>query len=525
VEPFVSPLVADDSISSGGFVSYVPLPFAKSIKITTNGTGQHFFYNIGYHTYGPDAQVESWTGKEDASAVIALWNDVAAGWARSETAEKLSGSLDLAAESSVTVAELEGPSVITSLHLQIPGVRRDADARELLNSVRMKMYWDGEQEASVDAPLGSLFAMGQFGAYGTKALPVGLDDHDRMYMYFPMPFEKQGRIVLENEGEWSVEQVQYEIGMEPLKDSFDDIAYFKTRFTRQSAERFDGQDLTVLDVEGSGHFVGVVQSLRSELNQGIADRWHLEGDERIYVDDSQSPAIHGTGTEDFYNGGWYFSRGLYTQPQSGYTAFQIEDNIDSTAMYRFFLQDAVPFRRSIKVFLEHGADNDVTEDVWLLAYYYHQPRQRMVLTDTLDVGNPESEQQHAYAIDQEVTSGIRAHTYEGVSENEVIRDDGRFHAGSSRFEMDILPDNAGVILRRRYEQWMVKQEALVYVDDELVGKWYRVGSNGFHSWRDDDVLIPPAFTKGKSRIRVNIQHVENAPEWNEFRYQAYSLVE
>ncbi len=32
----------------------------------------------------------------------------------------------------------------------------------------------------------------------------------------------------------------------------------------------------------------------------------LEGDERVFVDGQESPHIYGTGTEDFYESGWYF---------------------------------------------------------------------------------------------------------------------------------------------------------------------------------------------------------------------------
>ncbi len=35
----------------------------------------------------------------------------------------------------------------------------------------------------------------------------------------------------------------------------------------------------------------------------------LEGDERVFVDGQESPHIYGTGTEDFYEGGFYFRDG------------------------------------------------------------------------------------------------------------------------------------------------------------------------------------------------------------------------
>ncbi|MBE3584397.1 MAG: DUF2961 domain-containing protein [Limnochordaceae bacterium] len=51
--PFVKPWVYDDSASSGGFVSYVRLPFQRSFKLTT--TGEPSYYHVGYETFLPGA--------------------------------------------------------------------------------------------------------------------------------------------------------------------------------------------------------------------------------------------------------------------------------------------------------------------------------------------------------------------------------------------------------------------------------------------------------------------------------------
>ncbi len=85
--------------------------------------------------------------------------------------------------------------------------------------------------------------------------------------------------------------------------SFANVGYFKTAFNSELPTT-NGSDIIMLDAEGSGHLVGVVENM-----MGPTSRSYLEGDERFYVDDSLSPAFYGTGTEDFYNGGWYFDHG------------------------------------------------------------------------------------------------------------------------------------------------------------------------------------------------------------------------
>ncbi|MBK7972302.1 MAG: DUF2961 domain-containing protein [Deltaproteobacteria bacterium] len=42
-----------------------------------------------------------------------------------------------------------------------------------------------------------------------------------------------------------------------------------------------------------------------------------EGDERFHLDGAATPALHGTGTEDYFNGGWYFLFGRFSAPLHG----------------------------------------------------------------------------------------------------------------------------------------------------------------------------------------------------------------
>ena len=521
--PFIEPLVVDDTKSSGGFVSYLPLPFAESVKITTNGIGASFFYNLDYLTYGADTRVASWQGTEDASQAIKLWSNPGKAPEGGDDAKTVDGSVRLEAGASRTLLQADGPRSISSIKLIIPGVEPGADARQILNETWLRIYWDGDSKPAVEAPIGSFFAMGQFGAYATRALPVGMGPDNALYANFPMPFEREARIELANEGGEPIEEISYEIRHEKFHGSFRNVGYFKTKFSELQAEALDDQDLLVLDESGSGKFVGVVQSLHSKLNQGPVDRWHLEGDEKVFIDGSRSPVIHGTGTEDFYNGGWYFNHGLFTQPQSGYTAFQAENDFDSTAMYRFFLHDAIPFRSHIRFSIEHGALNDVSEQVWMLAFYYHQPRERAVLSDTLDVGDATSESEHQYAIRNETWNGSSNYQYEGKLFNEFTAGDGRAHIGSSEFTMKLESDNEGALLRRTFDQSVENQAAKIFVDDEFAGIAYKAGSNGSHSWRDEDYFIPAAFTKGKSKIRIKMEYTGNSAAWNEYQYGLFTL--
>jgi regulation of enolase protein 1 (concanavalin A-like superfamily) len=531
ISPFLKPLIARaDTDSSGGWNVYVPFPFAQSMKITTNKAGVDLFYHVGYHTYSPDTAIATWTGSEDSTAVRNMWNNAGTD-PKSDTGNTtVSNTINLAAGQTQTLLNVAGPRSISSIKLGIPGVPGTGD-KDILNNIRLRIYWDNEVSPSVDASLGSFFAMGEFGSYATRALPVGLDANNKMYVYFPMPFAGNAKVELVSSRGVSTDNIFYEIKHKDFTDSFTNVGYFKTYYTDLHPKAGDGSDYVLLDVDGTGHLVGIVQSMT-----GATDRRYLEGDERIYVDGSKTPAFIGTGTEDIYGGGGYFVHGPFTLPLHGNPTHVVDNtkSTDSTSAYRFLLQDAVPFRNHIKLTIEHGADlnfnnhystgaNSANMDSSSLAYYYHKPNQSLVLSDTLNVGDSSSELNHSYTINNQTWSGSLTGTYEGNDDDKLIIDNGREHLGYSQFNMAIPSSNQGIVLRRTFNQSIANQISNVYVDGSLVGKWYRAGSNSFHRWKDDDFIIPASFTSGKTQITIKIVNASSTIGWGEYKYEAYSI--
>lgn len=517
---FPAPLVGNELVSSGGYYSYVPLAFSKSIKIVTNQIALYFYYNIGYQLFSPDTQVTTWTNSQDASAVKNLWSRVGIDPKVDNGNVTASGTINLAAGSTQTLIDLAGARSISSIKLRIPGIAPGAqspDAIDILNNTWIKIYWDNESTPSVSAPIGAFFAMGQYGAAATHSLMAGMDNTGTMYFYFPMPFQNHARIQLTNQPTNQLSNLSYEIKHAPFTDSFANVGYFKTSFVAQTRQVDDGQDILMLDTEGAGHLVGIVASFTGPIQV------LLEGDERIYVDDSQTPIVQGTGVEDFFNGGWYFNHGVFTLPTHGLAFHSAIGSQDRVAAYRLFLSDAIPFRKHLRVGMEHGNRNTVKMDAWTLAYYYHQPIVRATLTDVLDIGKPASESSHSYTINNSTWSGTQGFTYDGVMDAIGAIDDGKWHRGSSQFRLAINPSNDGVLLRRRLDYGIANQKATVIVDGQSVGTWYNAGSNPSHRWRDDDFIIPGMYTRGKNAITIQIVAASSNIDWTEFLYSVYSL--
>jgi hypothetical protein len=76
----------------------------------------------------------------------------------------------------------------------------------------------------------------------------------------------------------------------------------------------------------------------------------------------------GTGTEDFFSSGWYFDHGPYSAPFHGCV---IKDELNAkVSAYRWYIEDALPFTKSIKFTIEHGTNNDHEADYSSVAYFY-----------------------------------------------------------------------------------------------------------------------------------------------------------
>ncbi|MFW6174831.1 MAG: DUF2961 domain-containing protein, partial [Chloroflexota bacterium] len=93
---------------------------------------------------------------------------------------KVRPSVPLAAGSTTTLAEIEGPGVITHIWMT-------ADVSAYRSCV-LRFYWDGEDTPSVEAPLGDFFANTHGMRYDVNSLPVAVNPQGGFNCYWPMPF-------------------------------------------------------------------------------------------------------------------------------------------------------------------------------------------------------------------------------------------------------------------------------------------------------------------------------------------------
>src|SRR5208283_3473233 len=154
---FPRPLVCE---GSGGFVSYVPIPFQKGCKILVEGLGVRF-YQIGLIKLPAGADVTSFTeqpgpeARAELARAAALWSQPGEYESRElASADVAHYDVEGLASSTHQYALRAGPATIRSFEI-IPA----AGTEDAWRAARLRMVWDHDEaaDAGVDLPLGQAF--------------------------------------------------------------------------------------------------------------------------------------------------------------------------------------------------------------------------------------------------------------------------------------------------------------------------------------------------------------------------------
>jgi hypothetical protein len=267
--------------------------------------------------------------------------DLGRGW-------KISPSVAIPPGETFTMADIRDSGAIQQIWLTPTGNWRFSILR---------IYWDDQEQPSVECPVGDFFCMG-WGKYAQlSSLPVCVNPGSAFNSYFEMPFRKRCRITLTNiaaEGMLLYYQINYALTEVP-----DDLGYFHAQFRRTNPLPYK-QVYTILDgVEGHGHYVGTYMAWGVN-NSG----WWGEGEIKFYLDgDAEFPSLCGTGTEDYFCGSYNFDVGKeaggyreFTTPHAGlHQVIRPDGRYHSQqrfGMYRWHIADPVRFERDLRVTIQ-----------------------------------------------------------------------------------------------------------------------------------------------------------------------------
>jgi Protein of unknown function (DUF2961) len=525
---FPYPLSLNPSQSQGSSIVATTIPFRHHITWAAIGRNGNFYALYRKLPYGTPLTTWSSTAIGDVVGQLRLaGTDIAPA-----EIERRSGSIDLAGKVATTITTIPGPRQIRGITFRVP----DADKQRFGNA-RLQIYWDNEATPSVDAPIKFLTGDGA-GIYRPIGRPLvqgwianaGTGDHSAMdfNLYWPMPFTASARIAITTDE--PIEHVAWSVRYEPFTEPPSWWGTFHATFTSVPTPT-PGQDLTFLDVTGSGKIVGTV------VNFSMPDST-LEGDPHIYIDDNQTPQIQVTGTEEWGLGGEYWNNGTQTSLPLGGLPSSINNppgaDRDGAALYRFLIADSIPFNRHVVMRWEHGGANESTHAYRAAIFWYGTTAQTAELSDELRPADAGTRRRHNYQSPNGSPYQLTA-AFEYPVAAALITMTGISTTGVSNFTMALDPNNVGAFLRRTFDDCVPNQRANISIDGQFVGTWYSAGSSDRidgaghpRCWREEEFPLPAAVTRGKSSVRVGVAFVPTVDPpnttWTEFRYQMYSFV-
>jgi hypothetical protein len=354
---------------SGGAYSYGPIPFEKSLRLAIKARhSDRPYYQVNYETYDASVQVVSFPKQMNAresdlaKQVRGVWTDPATEAKHAMEACRLRATQVVMPGRSETWLDLKAAGVVRTFWVRWTESSEStalARARRLRELV-LRFYWDGAECPSVDVPFGDFFCNGLW-RRNFSSLPVSVLD-GVFVCRFPMPFRKAARAEIRNDGPLPVNmEIGYDVqplGPEDNKDL--NVFHACWNYSKSS-----GLPHRVLRTEGRGHYVGCYL-----IAIGTDGTWNmLEGDESMYLNGQNAASMHGTGLEDYFNGGWYYY-GLFDLPLHGL----LEKAAMRTCQYRFHLADRVGFDNGFLMNWEFGCDSaNMGQGYMSSVAYWYQP--------------------------------------------------------------------------------------------------------------------------------------------------------
>jgi hypothetical protein len=248
----------------------------------------------------------------------------------------------------VVIADIKGPGMITMIHFALPPSLR------MGRDTVLRIFWDGETNPSVESPLVDFFCD-----------PDGSLEHVSSALvnkmrgwnaWFEMPFAKSARVEVTNDNPrypalWQVNPCYAYVMYRPLKKVARNMAYFHAHW-RQETLLLGRNEYEVFHAKGRGHFIGWNVTVRGAEPSGPG--YPVDENEKFFVDGEPEASIEWQGLEDSFGFSWGFPEKGGEFPFTGYQPFYT----GGAAAYRFCINDRIPFRKTIRMTVGFGKNED-----------------------------------------------------------------------------------------------------------------------------------------------------------------------
>jgi hypothetical protein len=290
--------------------------------------------------------------------------DLGVGW-------KISPSIKVGPGEVREIADVAGPGAIQQIWMTPTGNWRFSILR---------IYWDDQEQPSVECPVGDFFACGWGRFAPLSSLAVCVNPGSAFNCYWEMPFRRRCRITFQNIAD--TEMVLYYQINYTLTDVPEDAAYFHAQFRRTNPLPYQ-EVYTILEgVRGQGQYVGTAMAWGVN-NAG----WWGEGEIKFYLDgDGAFPTLCGTGTEDYFCGSYNFENQEtrqyqeFSTPYAGMPQVIRPDGVYRSqqrfGLYRWHITDPIRFRQDLRVTIQALGWRDggrylpLQDDIASVAFWY-----------------------------------------------------------------------------------------------------------------------------------------------------------
>ena len=370
VYPFVQPLCGNQL---GGYYCYYPILFQKHCVIVSRGK-KMMFHQIGYRLYNKGTTVQPFTTninnevRNALNTISSLWNDNEVNKAKTIV---LNNADTKTADTSFSIKPGDTKQMFTlNTGGRITGIEISPSSSfaSLYKNIIMRVFWDDETTPAIDCPVADFFGFA-FGKPSMQSLLIG-SENNICYSFLPMPFDKKARI-----------EFSYLNAKDSLLSAID--LHAKIYYTlqprnadkegkfyayRNSEKTKEGQPHVFLNIQGKGHYVGsVLQAQGVKTGMTI----FFEGDDSTVIDNEMR--FHGTGSEDYFNGGWYALLNRWDSKMSLplHGALDYSLAFARTGGYRFYITDKMSFEKSIYQGIEHGGEHNAVPGLYTSVSYFY----------------------------------------------------------------------------------------------------------------------------------------------------------
>lgn len=355
IKPFVAPLCGTDI---GGYYCYLPIPYEKSLKIVYKGKVMRF-HQTQYRSLSENEKMKSFTPdvsvkyKDEFTKIEQAWSKKTTpldGYAGKLKSKNINISLKNGIEQSF-FQETKGGRIV--------GIELGAGSAlvQAYRKIMLMANWDNETKNALELPVHDFFGFA-FGKSAMQSMLLG-SNQTKLYSYLPMPYDYSAELKLKYDKNNLTDPDEILISGTIFYTEDKRDAKNEGKLYAQSRRVYNGLSAvphTIADIKGKGHFVGTIL-----IAQGLEDGHTLffEGDDVATIDGKMK--LHGTGSEDYFNGGYYaimdkWDRGV-SLPIHGSLAY--DQMTSRTGGYRFYLTDKLNFNNSFNLTIEHQPEDNV----------------------------------------------------------------------------------------------------------------------------------------------------------------------